>query len=140
MRAAWVIGVSTALFAVGCAYNPEPRQVGEGDRRFQTAAPSPPPVPTCPAPEPSHEEVCRKLWSMIEGEARAAFEKAKATKAKGKLPRVPGARERREFLLDCLEEGAREREENPSRYACQRRCVLGSETTEEVDACGQTCP
>lgn len=136
MEKTWVSMASflAAICLAGCASAP-PKQSWEKE-------PSPSEASTQPAQpeekvaEPSHEDVCRKMWSMISTEAEAA---AKKTSGK-KKHKLPTDADRDEFMKDCVESGQQEKKEHPKSYACQRKCILDSDTTKEVEACGKACP
>ncbi len=121
-----------ASLSIGCASAPKP-------------PPEPPPKEEEPEPaqtedsapqEESQEEVCDKMWSIIEVEAEDA---AKAKK-KGKKAKLPTEADKQEFLEDCVERGTKQKQEEPERYECMRVCIMESISTKEVETCAKDCP
>lgn len=126
----------SAIVLGGFACGPmgEPKQAWEKPRPAEGTTPSEPAATTeSSAPkEPSHEDVCRKMWSLIAADAEAQAKKNPKTK-------VPGDKQRSEFLQDCYASGKDEQKANPEKYACQRKCILDAEQLPDVETCGKGC-
>lgn len=133
--------------SVGCAIVASVASVALG---ACAAAPKPPPEPPAEEKEPepadkeasapaeeTQEEVCDKMWSLIEVDAEDAAKKAKK---KGKKAKLPTEEDQKEFLADCVERGTKQKKEEPERYECMRTCIMESISTAEVETCAKDCP
>jgi hypothetical protein len=126
----------SAVVALGFACGPmgEPKQAWQKSEQPEDAA-TPEPVATTETPttkEPSHEDVCRKMWTLIAKDAEAQAKKNPKAK-------VPGDKQRSEFLQDCYASGKEEAKANPEKYNCQRKCIVDAEELGDVEKCGKGC-
>lgn len=89
-----------------------------------------------PTPDPpkdlTHEDVCRKMWQLIADDATA--QSKKNPKAK-----VPGDKQRSDFLQDCYKTGKDEAKGNPEKYNCQKKCIVEAAVLADVETCGKGC-
>jgi hypothetical protein len=127
----------SAIILGGFACGPmgEPKQAWDKPKTTESTESSAAPYtpePPAPAKEPSHEDVCRKMWSLIAKDAEA--QSKKNPKAK-----VPGDKQRSEFLQDCYASGKSEAKSNPEKYSCQRKCIIDAEELGDVEKCGKGC-
>lgn len=121
---------------VGCGPMGEPKQAWEKKPSSEpgeakSAEPYTPPPPET-AKDPSHEDVCRKMWKLIADDADA---KAK----KNPKQKIPGDNERSGFLQDCYKSGKEESKANPEKYNCQKKCIVEAEVIADVEKCGKAC-
>jgi hypothetical protein len=80
-----LISAGAVMLVAACGPMGEPKQAWEAPRTESTEAKKEEPPPTeasAPPKEPSHEDVCRKMWSLI---AKDAEDRAKKD-AKVKVP------------------------------------------------------
>jgi hypothetical protein len=126
-----------AVFFVSCGAMGEPKQAWERPRTESTEAKKdePPAATTeasAPAKEPSHEDVCRKMWSLI---SEDAVERAKHDPK----VKVPTDKHRTEFLQDCYSSGADQKKANPEKYGCLRKCIIDSKALADFETCNKPC-
>jgi hypothetical protein len=130
-----------AVLVVGCGGFGEPKQAWEkkpaakeGEEGEEKAKPAEPYVAPTPDPpkELSHEDVCRKMWQLIADDATAKSKK-------GGKNKVPGDKERSEFLQDCFKTGKDEAKSNPEKYNCQKKCIVEAKELADVETCGKGC-
>lgn len=126
-----------SLLVVACGPMGEPKQAWEKPRTESTegeAKKEEPPTTeaSAPAKEPSHEDVCRKMWSLI---AKDAEDRSK----KDPKAKVPTDKHRSDFLQDCYASGKDEQKSNPEKYNCQRKCILDATVLADVETCGKGC-
>ena len=127
----------SALVVAGFACGPmgEPKQAWEHrPPAAESSASSEPYVaPTAePAKDPTHEDVCRKMWTLIADDAGA---KAK----KNPKAKVPTDKDRSDFLQDCYKTGKDESKANPEKYNCQKKCIIDAAVLGDVETCGKAC-
>lgn len=87
---------------------------------------------SAPPKEASHEDVCRKMWTLIADDAAAQAKKNPKAK-------VPGDAQRSDFLQDCYKSGKDEAKANPEKYNCQKKCILEAAALPDVETCGKGC-
>ena len=123
-----------------CGAMGEPKQAWERPRTESTEAKpeeaTPAPTTTtessAPAKEPSHEDVCRKMWSLI---SEDAIERSKHNPK----VKVPKDKDRSEFLQDCYAKGPEQKKANPEKYGCLRKCIVDSKVLEDFETCSKPC-
>jgi hypothetical protein len=139
MEKRWGLTLVVGLLITCGAACGEPKQAWERPREPTAAAEQeptaaayePPAVEASEPKEPSHEDVCRKMWTLIEVDA------TKAAKKKGK--KGPTDKDRSEFLKDCFARGGDEQKANPQKYKCQRTCIMDAQLLADVETCGKEC-
>jgi hypothetical protein len=135
-------GMGRLLFSAGAwlfvaCGTMEPKQAWERPRTESTESeakkeePPPTTVEASPPKEPSHEDVCRKMWDHIANDAKDKSKKGKT--------KVPTDKDRSDFLQDCFKSGADDKKSNPEKYACRRKCIMESEALPQVEDCMKAC-
>jgi hypothetical protein len=127
------MGALFVVSLVGCGAMGEPKQAWEKPRTESTEEKKEEPAATAPTEaspppkEPSHEDVCRKMWSHIQTDAEARSKKG------GKV-KLPTDKDRSDFLQKCYASG----KDDPA-YPCRKKCIMESADLDAVEKCMPAC-
>ena len=132
-----LISAGAVMFVAACGPMGEPKQAGERPRTESAEEKKEEPTPaateaSAPAKEPSHEDVCRKMGSLIQTDAEERAKKSPKVK-------VPKDKDRSEFLQDCYARGKDDQKSNPEKYKCVRTCILDSPALTDFETCSKAC-
>jgi len=133
-----LVSAGAAFLFIACGPMGEPKQAWERPRTESAEEKKEEPAPTAtteasaPPKEATHEDVCRKMWSLIQTDAETR------AKTNPKI-KVPKDKDRSEFLQDCYARGKDDQKSNPEKYKCVRKCILDSPALSDFEACSKDC-